>query len=222
MNEQDIKLVAARMLYPPTPAIRLPQRQILSMPRPAAAVLLVTLIVASLMLIQPVRAQIVQLLQVGGVTIQVGEVDTSQATPVMVLAGKTTLAEAQLAVRYQLAYPLSLGRPNAVYRQQEMVVMQWSDVALYQFPYPGMFKGTPVVEWVEIEGTAVAAWIDTPHLLWFEYSNGLQQQRAYLVQGNVLIWEDNGHTYRLESDRSQQDMIALAEELITQLEEERK
>lgn len=217
MNENEIRELASRVIYPPTPEITIiPARSRSTMRRLAPAALILLLLLFGLMVVEPVRAAIVDILRIGGIEIRVGETDLSQATPTFVLVGETTLEEAQAAVSFTLKYPESLGLPDVVYEQDQLVVMRWHepDVALYQFNQQGFFKGTPVLERVWVDGTIYAAWIETPHLLWFDSGDEQEQQQVYLVEGNVLIWEEPSKTYRLETRLSKEGTIALAESLV--------
>jgi hypothetical protein len=213
MNEQELQKLARKMAYPPPPDIEFQHRSY-SRTHRWQWVTVITLIIVVVLgaLIEPVRAAVVDVLEIGGIRIEIGEQDTTSA-PQLVLVGETTLQEAQQAVEYDLKFPKLLGLPQAVYLQEGLVVLRWEDVALYQFQGRGFFKGTPVIEYVNVKGSDVAAWIETPHLLWFTTGDQEQQQQAYLVEGNVLIWEQDNITYRLESNLSKSEVIALAESL---------
>jgi hypothetical protein len=217
MNENDIRDIARRTNYPPTPEIAISKSwQPNSVRKLVPVALIVLILLAGLVIVEPTRAAIVDILRIGGIEIHVGETDLSQATPTFLLVGETTLEEAQAAVNFRLKYPESLGMPDVIYQQEQLVIMRWyePDVALYQFNQPGLFKGTPGLEWVDVEGSIVAAWIETPHLLWFNTGENQQQQEAYLVEGNVLIWEEPFRTFRLETRLSKEATITLAENLV--------
>ena len=55
---------------------------------------------------------------------------------------------------------------------------------------------------------APAAWIPVPHVLELETERGFQ---SFSVRGNVLIWEVDDVTYRLETSLDRAQAIALAE-----------
>lgn len=217
MNENEIRDIARRMNYPPTPDIvTTASRPQHTLRRWAPAALIIMLLLTGLVVVEPARATIAEILQIGGIEIRVADTDLSQATPTFVLVGETTLEEAQAAVNFTLKYPEELGLPDVVYEQDQLVVMRWHepDIALYQFNQQGFFKGTPVLERAWVGDSVYAAWIETPHLLWFDYGDEQEQQQVYLVEGNVLIWEETSKTYRLETRLSKEVTIALAENLV--------
>jgi len=51
-------------------------------------------------------------------------------------------------------------------------------------------------------------WISGPHDLVLRTPTG---ERRFLVQGNVLLWQDGDTTFRLETALAEADAIALAE-----------
>jgi hypothetical protein len=146
--------------YPPTPDISRRVARRLNVPRPqarrrlawAAAILVV--LVSILLAVPPVRAQILDFLQVGVVRIFLGPTPTLSPvpptpsrpgptptlvpTPTMLpslldLAGKTTLTEASRQATFPVrlpAYPPDLGPPNYVFLQNmggSMVVLAWTE-----------------------------------------------------------------------------------------------
>ena len=145
--------------------------------------------------------------------------------PPLDLAGRTTLAEAAEALGEPLllpTYPEDLGAPDLVFLQDwegPLVVLVWTReddplrarLALHILGR-GTFagKGAPrVVVTTEVNGHP-ALWTEGPHLVLLQ--SGADALRN-LVTGNVLIWEDNGLTYRLETDRPMEEAVRTAESL---------
>lgn len=69
-----------------------------------------------------------------------------------------------------------------------------------------------------VEVTAVgddpALWIEgAPHQLTYRPANGIQTREVSRLAANVLIWESNGITYRLESDIDLQPALRIAQAL---------
>lgn len=169
MSEMDfetrMRSIAQRMNYPHTPDIsgRVMSR-IVPMTKPrffsrrfAWSLTLIVVLLFSLMLIPPVRAAVIEFIQIGIVRIfprpPETPIDTIQtATPESIvpftavpkatddllplldqLAGETTLAEAQAQVKYQIllpTYPPDLGAPDLVFVQNAdgaMTVLIWLD-----------------------------------------------------------------------------------------------
>jgi len=147
------------------------------------------------------------------------------STPPLDLAGPTTLAAAEDALGSPIlrpTYPLDLGDPDLVFLQDwegPLVILVWmrpdhpqqARLALHILG-PGTFagKGAPnVVVTTEVNGNP-ALWTEGPHQLLLQ--SGRDTFRN-LVTGNVLIWEQDGLTYRLETDRSMDEAIRTAESL---------
>lgn len=163
MNEEKLRLIVSGMDYPPTPDIagRVTARlQATTRPRFRVAskalawsLTIMLVLFVSLMLIPPVRAAIIEFIQIGVVHIfppeptpqpigtpSPGSIIPVTATPAQSLipllnqmSGKTTLADAQTRVSYPIllpTYPADLGAPDYVYVQNmdgNMVVLVWLD-----------------------------------------------------------------------------------------------
>lgn len=150
-------------------------------------------------------------------------------TPLAVLdglAGETTLEDAQARSWFQIrlpGYPSDLGLPDRVFLQDQggmVVILTWGSpddprkprLVLYELSSESW--GTKKIQ-VEALTTAIvngqiAAWATGPYIL--IYRNGqLVQQR--IVDGPVLIWEQEGVTYRLESGLTLEEAVRIAESL---------
>jgi Domain of unknown function (DUF4367) len=138
------------------------------------------------------------------------------------LAGETTLEAAQTSLPFQIRlpnYPASLGAPERVFLQADgpMVILVWTDpqkvlLSLYEIG-PGsviIHKFEPrVIQETQVNGQ-YAVWVEGPYLV--QLTDGSYEERM-LVPGNTLIWEQNGITYRLESDLGLAEAIKIAESL---------
>lgn len=163
--EERAHTLARGFTYPPTPDIAGAVQQHLSLPddsrirnpllRPVWTVLLVlALLLAGLLISSPMRAAILEWLQIGAVRIWLVEPTatpallqaTDVATPVRVLTreptllpsllnldGETTLASAQAQVNFPIqlpTYPADLGPPDQVFLQKlgdAAVILVWLD-----------------------------------------------------------------------------------------------
>jgi len=142
------------------------------------------------------------------------------------LGGETTLEEAQQQTTYPIllpSYPPDLGLPDRVFVQEAdgaMTILVWLDpqqpdqvrMSLHLLP-PGSWaikKVDPTV----IEETSVngeyAIWAIGPYAMRLENSD---IQFVRLIDGHVLIWEDENVTYRLETDLSLDEALRIAESL---------
>ncbi|HET6313273.1 MAG TPA: DUF4367 domain-containing protein, partial [Chloroflexia bacterium] len=71
-----------------------------------------------------------------------------------------------------------------------------------------------VIEETTVNGKK-AAWVRGPHTLVFVVANQRTEfQEHMLVEGNVLLWQDNIVTYRLETDLPKEEAIKIAESLV--------
>jgi hypothetical protein len=142
------------------------------------------------------------------------------------IAGETKLADAQQMVGYPIllpAYPPELGQPDHVFIQDAngfMTILVWEDphqpgevmLSLHFIPAGSwaISKFEPqVIEETRVNGQR-AVWTMGPYPLIL--SNG-NLELTRLVDGHVLIWENDGITYRLETSLPLDEAIRSAESL---------
>lgn len=249
--EDQIRNLAGRFKYPPTPDVSVRVRTKLDAARPGRhaiwkpAVALLLLLLLVLFSVPAVRASVIEFFQVGVVrifpvavtplpstaspnpaaTIPSNGTDLPLPDPLLNLAGKTTLEDARQQAGFTLrlpAYPSNLGLPDIVYHQDNlnMVILVWLEpgdsqkvrLSLYALgPGSIALKKTDLttVRETTVNGQ-YALWANGPHLLEIQ---GADYQWRRLVNGNVLVWEVNGITYRLETDLSMEAAIQIAESL---------
>lgn len=161
---------------------------------------------------------------------------------VLDLKGETTLADAKQRANFTVrlpAYPADLGQPDHVFVQAQgapVVVLAWLDpdnasrvqMSLHEigpgswaldkmgfnkegFTKEGFFKaGLEIIRFTDVNGQN-AAWVEGPHLL-IARNDAIEERR--LVTGNTLIWQDqNGVTYRLETELPLAEARKIAESL---------
>jgi hypothetical protein len=147
------------------------------------------------------------------------------------LVGETTLAIANAEIPFTIKlplYPADLGRPNRVFVQEldgSALILAWTEpgrqdqarLVLYEL-YPGVAGRKEVEDFTVVEEATVrgrrALWVKGTHLLQFYDAQGnVWSGMRRLVQGNVLIWEEDGITYRLESSLSMSEAVRIAESL---------
>lgn len=262
--EEQLHSWSQEMTYPPTPDIaeavarRLQdQDSATKRPRlrPAWALAVILLVLAALMAVPAVRAQVLEYLQIGAIriflsaptpTVTQAEARFSlmtgtpgrlpgTATPVPtlrfypgleVLAGETSLAEAQGKLDFEIripGYPTDLGQPERVFLQDlggQAVLLVWMAPGETKrirlnllLMGPGTFaeKGlAPVIQETTVAGRP-AFWTEGPHLL--HLGGDKHQYVPLVVEGNILVWEQDGITYRLESDLSLEEAVKVAESL---------
>jgi hypothetical protein len=158
-------------------------------------------------------------------------VPTLKPTPVdlvslLDLAGETTLAEARAKVPFPIrlpAYPADLGPPDRVFLQNHdgsVLILVWTQpghpdkarLSLHTIE-PGSWtveKVKPVlVQETSVNGRP-AVWAVGPYFV--NLRNGNLDIRR-LIDGNVLIWTEQGLTYRLETDLPLEEAVRIAESL---------
>ena len=204
---------------------------------PVTALLLV--LVASLLLFSPrARQAVADLLGVAGIEIRFdlgpavvvgGELDLGEAV---------TLEDGAEKVDFELSVPESLGPPDAVFVSDRpasgRVSMVWkgseslpsaddsgigvvySQFALELAEDSDFVKSvTPdtSVRAVEV-GSAIGLWIEgAPHVISYEDAAGNRVEEETRLAGNVLMWESDGVTHRIETTVGLQAAMSLARSL---------
>jgi len=202
----------------------------------------VALLCAGLLLVPPARAAFIRFIQIGVIQIFLEPAPTVQATvqgnqpatasPVpqasfLGLEGRTTLAAARKQVGFDIhlpAYPPDLGDPDQVFVQDQggpVVLLVWLDPEQVErirlslmILGPGMplGKSAPMM----LEDTLVhgepAIWMEGNHVLFMNTLQG-EGQIQLSVSGNVLVWERDDLTYRLEGELSMEEARRIAESL---------
>jgi hypothetical protein len=264
--ETQLGSIASGMDYPPTPNIAGSVAARLRAPRPrlmnrtlARSIVVVLILLVSSLLIPPVRAAVLEFIQVGVVRIFRAEpaplppptqipstmlpvnatpnitqpamtpLTATPSTLVSLLeqfAGETTLAEAQQMTTYLLllpTYPAEWGEPDRVFVQDAngpMTILVWMNpqnpdqvkMSLHFIPEGSwaVDKFAPVaIEETSVNGQE-AVWAVGPYPVRLR-DGDMQIQR--MVDGHVLIWEQDGVTYRLETDLSMEEAVRMAESL---------
>jgi hypothetical protein len=246
--ETQVREMARQVPYPPTPDIAGAVSERLAVrPRPtphlnpAWALLLVLALLIGLLATPPVRAAILEFLQIGGVRIRLVEPTpeptvapatvTPPPTPIsslLDLAGETTLAEAEQKARFRVrlpTYPPDLGPPDGVFYQElggPAVVLVWLDpqqpervhLSLHILAEGALVeKGLPTTVATTTVNGRPAVWTTGPYLLVYRQQGGQQWDFRRLVEGHVLVWSENLLTYRLETDLSIEEAVRVAESL---------
>lgn len=142
------------------------------------------------------------------------------------MSGETTLYKAQQSVGYPIllpTYPEGIGEPDRVFVQEAdgpMTILVWIDSQ-----HPDQVKMSlhfiPESSWIvnkfapqAIDETTVngrpAVWAVGPYPILLQAGD---MKISRLVNGHVLIWDDNGITYRLETDLSMEEAVRIAESL---------
>lgn len=204
----------------------------------ALAALLALLALAAMLSVPAVRAALGRILQIGAVTIFVGETagelehppTAAPATsPAPTPEGTMTLEQARAAALFPIWLPdatVNLGAPDTIDLQQhadagmQIIILTWFDppqietgrLVLYQINVVEYaYKMLPRDSLVETTvHTRPAFWITGEHLLQIPDFSGNMQER---LVGDVLIWTDGELTFRLEGAPTLEDAVRIAESL---------
>ena len=146
-------------------------------------------------------------------------------TTISDLAGETTLVAAQNGVPFQIrlpTYPADLSEPERVFLQEDgpMVILVWTEPADPQKARLSLHEIGPgsimlgkfeprVIQETQVNGE-YAVWAQGPYMLKLT-NNDYNYRRT--VEGNALIWEVDGITYRLESGLTLEETVRIAESL---------
>ncbi len=120
-------------------------------------------------------------------------------------------------------YPSDIGQPNGVYlltigNAEVIALVYETDGLSFMVQQAGsnvfIEKSAEILEQAQVNGSR-ALWIaDANHIVQFYDEEGnLHIESRRLVEGNTLIWQRDGVTYRLEGDISLEDAIKIAESL---------
>ena len=205
---------------------RRPQRAI-PVRRLAAAVILFLLI--AIIAVPPVRAAVLEFIQVGVIRIFNVEpappVPGPTPTPLPALSrvlGRTTLEEASAQVSFQVLLPSLLGEPDDVYFQRTggaLFFLVWLEdgkpEASLTILGPGAFAWKEVREPVvtTLVNGRTAVWVEGWHPFFLQSVNGGDTETHLFLAGTVLIWEQDGITYRLEGEYNLDEAVEIAESL---------
>jgi hypothetical protein len=142
------------------------------------------------------------------------------------MSGETTLQDAEQMTEYPIllpTYPAGLGEPDRVFVQNAegpMTILVWMDpqqpdqvkMSLHFIPEGSwaVEKFSPqAIGETKVNGRP-AVWAVGPYPILLQYGD---MRISRLVDGHVLIWEDKGVTYRLETDLSMEEAVSIAESL---------
>lgn len=188
-----------------------------SVPRWAAAALVVVVAAGVLVVSQGARQAVADLLGVVGIEVGFGDIDGGDLD--LDLGRRVNLSEAEAAVDFEPLAPDRLGRPDEIYLAEgtpPILTSRWigSDVLHTQFAAsfdePVLLKRLgreSDLRPVEV-GEAAGIWIEgAPHRLMDDRGGPDQDAR---LAANVLAWNTGGVTHRLESTGTLEEALGLA------------
>ena len=246
--EHRLQALAKEFQYPLTPSVadsvmdrlRAPMTHSRRNKQLAWALIMIIVLLAGLMFVPPVRAAVLEFIQIGIVRIFQSPIPTTEipitaapaSTPSSLIplleqmGGETTLENAQQEIGLPIplpAYPAGLGQPDRIFLQDAqgwMVILVWLDeqqpdhvrMSLHMIEAGSWtinkFQPT-IIQETKVNGRR-AIWTvgDYPLIM----RNG-DVQFTRMINGHVLVWEENKITYRLETDLELDEAIRIAESL---------
>jgi hypothetical protein len=216
----------------PQPRSRRPGRSLLA----AAAAIAALAVALSLVALPDLRRAVADWLGVPGIGIST---EPHATTPPPTTAGlqlgpRVTLEEARAQVDFEVAFPRALGRPDSAHLESPP---PGGRVSLVYRPRPGLppakstgvgllltqFPGTVTREFVHKvatpgvrvrsvrAGDLPAYWLSgSPHTILYLDGSGRIREDAVRFADNVLLWQDDGVVFRLESALNLERALALA------------
>jgi hypothetical protein len=197
---------------------------------PATAALVV--LVALLLVLSPqAREAVADLLGVAGIEIEFRPELEEPVGAGLGLGRQVSLEEAVASVDFPISIPDQLGEPEAVYLFQGRINMVWrggetlpaagdSDVGLLysQFRFDGV--GDRLVKSLGPESVVIPTevagrsgfWIEgATHVISIEDASGRRVEETLRLAGNVLMWETDEVTHRLETMLGLDEALGIAE-----------
>ena len=195
----------------------------------AASLLVAVVVVASALAVPQSREALADLFGLSSVKVEIGPM-LGPPPPVLSpasFASPATLSEAQEAVEFEIRLPVENGArmsPEAVYLEGSpgapapIVILGYEsqDFDLYQRSVGFYGKGFPAGLARESSVSGLPAiWIDSGgHIARSLDADGiLLIETERTVERGTLLWEEGGISYRLETGRSEDEAILLAESL---------
>jgi hypothetical protein len=205
----------------------------------AATALALVVMVTGVVIVSPgARDAVADWLGIGGVRIEFGDVAPSPRATALDLGRHVSLAEAEVRATFDVLVPdfADIGEPHEIYFDP---LPGEGQVSLVYDAGPGLpdagngfgllineFKGgvdggyfkklgaaDTDVRFIEVNGVP-GYWIaGAPHALSYVDSNGDVVEQTVRLAGNVLLWEEGGVTFRIESLLTRAEALAIASSL---------
>ncbi|MDQ3985640.1 MAG: hypothetical protein M3280_03990 [Actinomycetota bacterium] len=223
--------VAARLRRHPAPLVR----RLRVVPSAAVAAVVFASVVAAVLITSPAaREAVADFLGVSGIEIQYGGEETPRIASDLDLGRPVSMDEALGEVSFPIRVPPALGAPDEVYVGEPVP----DSVSLVYRPRPGLPQtkeigvGALLTEFrasvdsglfkklIGAGATVQPAdigeegyWIEGAHELLYTDADGNVVADSARLAANALVWEEDGITYRLESNLLLQRALAIGRDL---------
>lgn len=221
----------------PVAEIRLPRtRPPLLRPALVSVAALALVLTVTLSLSVTARRAVADLLGVVGIRVTFGEEPPGTPRPLaeIGLGTRVSRAEASERVGFRVTTPRAVGAAPAIYfdeyvGRRGMVSIVYprgaatladADLLVTEFSaslHPDFFKKLAVVgskvRYVRVRSSE-GYWISgEPHYFFYQERDGETRQESIRLAGNVLLWEEDGITYRIEGAGTLAEALRLADSL---------
>jgi hypothetical protein len=194
-------------------------------------------LILTLLLVPSARQAVANLLEVAGIRFEFGETPDRRPPTILAPGEQVDLESAQSAVDFPILIPSALDPPTAVHLLQwelgTQVFLAWeaserlpevgesgTGLLLAEFRadldeafFAKILEGGTTVDQVSVDGVP-AFWLSgAPHVFMFETGRRDFVEDETRLTGDVLVWERDGITYRLESSLDLEESLAIAESL---------
>jgi hypothetical protein len=194
-------------------------------------------LILTLLLVPLVRQAVANVLEVAGIRFEFGETPDLPPPATLAPGDKVDLEWAQRAVDFPILTPSALEPPTAVHLLEwelgTQVFLAWgasehlpevgeSDTGLllaefradlHEAFFGKILEGGTTVDRVSVDGVPAFWLAGAPHVFMFETGRRDLVEDETRLTGNVLVWERDGITYRLESSLDREESLAIAESL---------
>jgi len=194
-------------------------------------------VILTLVLIPSARQAVANLLEVAGIRIEFGDAPELPPPTNLAPGDQVDMESAMGAVDFSILTPAILEPPTAVHLLQwefgTQVFLAWeasnrlpevgesgTGLLLAEFRAPldeaffgKIVEGGTTVDQVDVDGVTGFWLTGAPHVFMFETGRRDLVEDETRLTGNVLVWERDGITYRLESSLDLAESLAIAESL---------
>ena len=211
----------------------------LTEPRPAArrrrgwipvTATLIVLVAALLVLSPQAREAVADFLGVAGIEIETRPELEEPVGAGLDLGREVAIGELVELVDFPVSVPALAGEPDGVYLSAGQVNMVWegggrlpaagdTGVGLLYSQFQSETGGDRFVKGVGGENTVVAIevagsrglWVEGPHSISTEDESGIPIEETLRLAGNVLMWESDDVTHRIETAVGLEETLRIAE-----------
>ncbi|HVR78191.1 MAG TPA: hypothetical protein VMS99_07325 [Acidimicrobiia bacterium] len=230
--------LADHIEWPHAPVLdRVPGRLAESQPEPPrrrrwipVTATLVVLVAALLVLSPQAREAVADLLGVAGIEIELRPELEEPVGAGLDLGREVAIGDVVESAGFAVSVPALAGEPDAVYLSEDQVNMVWvggeslpaggdTGVGLLYTQFPSESGGVRFVKGVGSETTVVAVevagasglWIEGDHVISVEDESGRRIEETLRLAGNVLMWESDDVTHRIETAVGLEETLRIAE-----------